>query len=335
VLQEHFTYEATGQQEQPILLQEHTYRNTGNPSAREYPLYRVDQNPIFIEEIVLPVQDREQRFMGNLLSLRDVTEEKHTAIHRQRIQDMVLHDLSKPLASIVTSMDVMRLILSMEVLAETSTKELDQIIDISTNSANSLLVLVASLRDIPRLGKGEMPIVRAPTSVRVLAEESRAMLAASLNEAKITLTIDVPPALDRLDIDSELIRRVFVNLMHNAFKFTPEQGQIAFVVDDRSQKQGYVRVMISDTGPGIPATMREKIFDEYVQIDNIKPHQGGKGTGVGLTFCKLAIEAHGGRIWVESDGLLPGACFAMLLPLAAPSDDPTQQVPQHEGNGTP
>lgn len=334
VLQEHFTYEATGHDDQPILLQEHTYRNMGNPSAREYPLYRVDQNPIYIEEIVLPVQDREQRFMGNLLSLRDVTDEKHTAIHRQRIQDMVLHDLSKPLASIVTSMDVMRLILSMENLPESSTKELDQIIDISTNSANSLLVLVASLRDIPRLGKGEMPIVRAPTSVKVLAEEARALLAASLNDAKITLTIDVPPALDRLDIDSELIRRVFVNLMHNSFKFTPEKGQIAFVVDDQSYKDGYVRITINDTGPGIPANMREKIFDEYVQIDTIKPHQGGKGTGVGLAFCKLAIEAHGGRIWVEPDGLLSGACFAMLLPLAAPSDSPTEQEPQHEGNET-
>lgn len=334
VLQEHFTYEATGQQEQPILLQENSYRSTGNPSVREYPLYRVDQTPIFIEEIVLPVQDREQRFMGNLLSLRDVTDEKHTAIHRQRIQDMVLHDLSKPLASIVTSMDVMRLILSMEMLPETSTRELDQIIDISTNSANSLLVLVASLRDIPRLGKGEMPIERTPTSVKVLAEEARALLAASLNDAKISLTIDVPPALDQLDIDSELIRRVFVNLMHNAFKFTPEQGQIAFIVDDRSPKPGYVRVTINDTGPGIPFTMRDKIFDEYVQIDNIKPHQGGKGTGVGLTFCKLAIEAHGGRIWVEENGLLSGACFAMLLPLAAPSDSPTEHEPQHEGNGT-
>jgi K+-sensing histidine kinase KdpD len=159
-------------------------------------------------------------------------------------------------------MDVMRLILSMETLPETTTKELDQIIDISTNSANSLLVLVASLRDIPRLGKGEMPIVRAPTSVKVLAEEARALLAASLNDAKIILTIDVPPALDRLDIDAELIRRVFVNLMHNAFKFTPEQGQIAFVVDEHSYKEGFVRVTINDTGPGIPPSMREKIFDE-------------------------------------------------------------------------
>ncbi len=329
ILNEHYTFEATGHETQPILQLEHTYRST--PSAREYPLYRVGQNAIFIQEIVLPVQDREQRITGNLMSLRDVTEEKHTMLHRQRIQDMVLHDLSKPLASIVTAMDVMRLLLSMESISETSSKELEQIIDISTNSSNSLLVLVASLRDIPRLDKGELPIERTPHSVKLLAEEARAMLASSLKDAEITLGIDVPTELDQLNIDPELIRRVFVNLMHNAFKFTPPTGQIALVVDRQSDQEGYVRVTINDTGPGIPADMHDAIFDEYVQLDTVKPHQGGKGTGVGLTFCKLAVEAHGGRIWVERDGLLSGASFAMLLPLIAPSDDTTEEEPQQQG----
>ncbi|MBZ0278710.1 MAG: histidine kinase, partial [Anaerolineae bacterium] len=74
-------------------------------------------------------------------------------------------------------------------------------------------------------------------------------------------------------------------------------------------------IRIADTGPGIPPGEREHIFEKYRQVKNNAPLRGGKGTGLGLTLCKLAVEAHGGRIWVEDEGPLPGASIAFTLPI--------------------
>jgi len=76
---------------------------------------------------------------------------------------------------------------------------------------------------------------------------------------------------------------------------------------------------VADSGPGIPPTERERIFERFRQMRDRIPVRGGKGNGLGLTFCRLAVEAHGGRIWVEPNSPLPGACFAFTLPAAAAS----------------
>ena len=77
-----------------------------------------------------------------------------------------------------------------------------------------------------------------------------------------------------------------------------------------------VRLFVNDTGPGIPVEMRERVFEQYEQITTQKPYQGDKGSGLGLHFCKLAIEAHGGRIWIADEGPLSGANFVFTLPIA-------------------
>ena len=130
------------------------------------------------------------------------------------------------------------------------------------------------------------------------------------------MNFDIPDGA-QVYVDNNLIRRVIMNLMHNAFKFTPENRQILIRMDNEADQAAYVRVLLADTGPGIPEIERERIFGQFVQIKGRKPRAGGKGMGLGLNFCKLAVEAHGGHIWVEPESPLSGACFAFILPVGS------------------
>ncbi len=130
------------------------------------------------------------------------------------------------------------------------------------------------------------------------------------------LTVDIPDALPVLDTDADKIERVLLNLVDNAIKFTPAGGEVivqAHPAGDRDAPDGYVRVEVKDTGPGIPDDSKERLFDRFTQLDGVRGRR--RGTGLGLTYCRLAVEAHGGRIWVE-DNPQGGAIFAFTLPLA-------------------
>lgn len=278
-------------------------------TTREYTLNN-RSHPIHIRETSLPVRDLEKHLLGHLLILRDITEEKELAIYRQKIQDMVLHDLSKPLASIVSSMDFANLIVGEQESVDT----LRTTLQITMDSANNLLNLVASLRDIPRLGRGEVLLNPQSVNLVELALSADLSLTSSLKDAGIQIRYQMAPNAEHAFVDSDLIRRVFINLLHNAYKFTPPGGEILIASDVQAATPGFIRVLVCDSGPGVPENMRERIFDEFVQLDNYRPYQGGKGSGVGLAFCKLAVEAHGGTICVEPEGLLSGACFSFTLP---------------------
>jgi signal transduction histidine kinase len=106
-----------------------------------------------------------------------------------------------------------------------------------------------------------------------------------------------------------MIQRVLLNLIDNALKVS-EQGQIITIYAAVDEDDRFIKVCVSDQGPGIPAIHRERIFEKYQQLDELS---SSKGLGLGLAFCKLAVEAHGGEIWVE-DNPGQGACICFTLP---------------------
>jgi signal transduction histidine kinase len=107
------------------------------------------------------------------------------------------------------------------------------------------------------------------------------------------------------------LRRVLENLLDNALRHAPEESTVRLSAVSRPDA---VEIRISDTGPGIPPDKREKIFDRFVQVDAAGRPLTRSGRGLGLAFCRLAVQAHGGRIWAE-DGA-PGAVFCVSLPNA-------------------
>jgi NtrC-family two-component system sensor histidine kinase KinB len=132
----------------------------------------------------------------------------------------------------------------------------------------------------------------------------------------VDLTVDVPETLPFLNLDGEKIERVLLNLVDNAIKFTPSGGKVcirAYPPGTFGVSPGFVRVEVCDTGPGVPDEFKERLFDRFAQLDGQRGRR--RGTGLGLTFCRLAVEAHGGLIWIE-DQSHGGAVFAFSLPVA-------------------
>jgi signal transduction histidine kinase len=130
--------------------------------------------------------------------------------------------------------------------------------------------------------------------------------------ANIQIIFEEPGCESFVECDSEIMKRVVVNLLANAIKFSAKRDKIhvAFSCND-----SFARLMVTDSGPGIAPEYHEKIFEKFWQVDSNK-HKQMHSSGLGLTFCKLAIEAHGGTIGVESE-LGKGAKFWFQIPVAA------------------
>jgi two-component system clock-associated histidine kinase SasA len=123
---------------------------------------------------------------------------------------------------------------------------------------------------------------------------------------KFDLSNGIPP----VNLDGDMILRVVVNLLENALKYTPKEGTIQLNVELISSGKE-VRIIVRDSGPGIPRHMQKQIFDKFSRV---KYHDAPKGVGLGLAFCRLAVEAHNGEIWVESE-VGEGSAFIFTLPM--------------------
>ena len=130
-------------------------------------------------------------------------------------------------------------------------------------------------------------------------------------DKEVRLEWDAPDGLPALRGDSEKLRRTFVNLIGNAIKFTPRRGTIRVTIAHRPADREFV-FAVQDTGEGIPKEAFGKIFQKFGQVEDRKSGRRNS-TGLGLTFCKMVAEAHGGRIWVESE-LGKGSTFSFTIP---------------------
>lgn len=260
-----------------------------------------------IERVGTPVLDEGGHVWGWMLVLRDVTEEKELERMREDVTRMIVHDLRSPLAAILGGLE----------LIENAAREqprdslLVQALDIATYSAQRLRDLVDSLLDISRLEAGQTKLNQQPHTLTALVHSAISVVSPLADEAGLRLKVEVPDDLPPVEVDEELIERVLINLLDNAVKFTPLGGRIT--VSAQPEDGAFVRCSVRDAGPGIPREYLDRIFERFVQI----PGQSGRrrGTGLGLAFCRLAVEAHGGRIWVESEEGR-GSHFHFTLPIA-------------------
>jgi signal transduction histidine kinase len=144
-----------------------------------------------------------------------------------------------------------------------------------------------------------------------LAEEAIETVSSNVENKKQEVSVSVPNDLPGVWVDADMLRRVLTNLLENAVKYSPAGSKIYL----GSRLDGDMVLMwVQDTGPGIPADERERIFDKFTRLHG---SGGPKGLGLGLAFCRLAVEAHGGRIWVEECPEI-GACFKFTLPTSPP-----------------
>ncbi|MFW5691847.1 MAG: GAF domain-containing protein [Chloroflexota bacterium] len=285
---------------------------------------RVGSEIRYIQEVGSPVIDSRRNIIGRLLTLRDVTEEKLLVAYRDEITSMVVHDLRGPLGSIISS-----LTLTQEIAQEIGDETVPSIIEVSLDSAHTLLNLVDSLLDIAKLETRRMPIKRTPMALRHIVDEAYRALAKSVQDAEIWVEFAMPSDLPQVDVDGDKIRRVMINLLDNAVRYTPSGERILISAERRNDK---VVVSVADSGPGIPQEEVNRVFEKFRQVQDSMPSRGRKGSGLGLTFCKLAIEAHEETIWIEQNGPLSGACFMFTLPITSELSVIAQQPLPHQAN---
>lgn len=264
----------------------------------------------YIESVGSPVLDNTAQVIGRLLTLRDVTEARQLEEYRDEVTEMMVHDLREPLGSIIGSIDLLQHILAAYEVDES----VSDLLNVSMMSATGLLDLVTMILDISKMESARMPIDQQPVILDSMVGEAIARLSASIKEAQVIVRTDIPEDMPQVFVDEDLIKRVLVNLLGNAVRFTPTDSEILIYAECVEANKLVVRV--ADSGRGIPPEQVERIFEKFRQLEgnDYRPLRGSKGSGVGLAFCKQAINTHGEQIWVEQDGPLPGACFAFTLP---------------------
>ena len=259
--------------------------------------------PIDAEEIRLRVKNAVQtkhlydRVREDLAKLREMETLQENLTH------MIVHDLRSPLTVISGTYDV--IFREKDRLSPTQF----ELFTLGRECCVELIEMVRSLLDISRMEVGQMPISRTPCDLREIARDAADAVAVLAREKKLILAVGGDSASGLMDRD--LIFRVLVNLLGNAIKFSPEGETIAVQVSSTEQA---VRVAVKDQGRGIPAEYHGKIFEKFGQVDPYQQQEIRKhSSGLGLAFCKLAVEAHGGRIGVESE-VGQGSTFWFTIP---------------------
>jgi NtrC-family two-component system sensor histidine kinase KinB len=234
----------------------------------------------------------------------DVSERVSLEQMREDLTHMIVHDLRNPLGSIMGSLQLIHTAF----VEHDETLPIAKLLSVAMRSGQKLYLLIDSLLDVGRLEAGETELSKAPVNVGMLVQEAVEQAQPFALGRKQDLSAQVAPELPEVPADRDLILRVLTNLLDNAVKFTQKNGHI--VLSAEWVKDG-VLFTVADDGIGIPPEYRRRIFERFTRLESAN---GVKGTGLGLAFCKLAVEAHGGRIWVESEAD-KGSQFKFTLPV--------------------
>ena len=237
-------------------------------------------------------------------ALMDITDRKRVERLKNEFVSIVSHELRTPLTALVGSLGLVR----SGTLGRLPDKVQD-LIEISQASAQRLVALVNDILDIEKIEAGSMEFDFAPTEAVALVRQ--AIAETEPFGAKYDVALRLEERLGQVSVraDADRLTQVLTNLISNAVKFSP-QGETVIV---RLTREGEdIRFAVRDHGPGIPAHMHRRIFEKFTQVDSSESRSKA-GTGLGLTICKDIIEAHGGRIRVESEPGM-GATFSFALP---------------------
>jgi signal transduction histidine kinase len=246
---------------------------------------------------------------ANRAALAIVASELYDAEERNRLlrdlSAMITHDLKGPLTAIMGFLDILA--------QEPLTGDQAEYVEIALASSKWLTVLIAGILDVAKMEGGEVELHRRPLTLAGEIAEALQLIDYQIREKRITLETVAPPGLPEVCADGELFRRIVVNLVGNSVKFAPGDSTIT-VSAALGGDADRVVISVRDQGPGIPKEHQGRIFDKFVQV--AKGRSAEKiSVGLGLAFCKMAVEAHGGSIWVESEPG-QGACFSFSLPVS-------------------
>ena len=306
--------------------------------------WRADLTAVRADSSIFPVQvsfsafhDEHEDRTGYVGVIRDISEEKKLERMKEDLLSMITHDLRNPVLSLERAL---RIVVSGTLGALNSDQK--NVMDLALLTSHQLYGMVSDILDIYRNENGNLVLRYAKMAIQPVVEESIKQMELLTKDKRITLEVEAPSTPLEVKIDEGRIRRTCVNLLDNAIKYSPEGGHIVIRVQrqvnsadcrDRSadapmsdalrdaEWQDRVLVSVEDEGAGIPEAYHQAIFDKYFTLKT-SGVTSREGVGLGLAFCRLAVEAHGGRIWVESPvmdgsmGVRSGCRLWFTLPLS-------------------
>jgi signal transduction histidine kinase len=262
------------------------------------------QRKCIVERTTMPIWGQNSNIIGIIILIRDITEEREIEQTRDAITETIVHDVRSPMSAIVGALELLK-----DVLSETENSIAEQALLVAERSANRVICLTEELLDIARLQSGRMDIETEDIDFHSLVEELMIDFTTIANENSVFIRNNVSKNIPFVQADLNKLIRILTNLVDNAINFSPHGGHV--IISAETEVSQFLTVRVTDYGAGIPPEYKEKIFERFVQVPGRYSRRGG--TGLGLAFCRLAVEAHGGQIWADNnpDG---GSIFAFTVP---------------------
>jgi len=242
---------------------------------------------------------------GAVVVLHDVTELRRLERVRQDFVANVSHEFKTPLTAIQGFAET----LLSGALEDARNNR--RFLEIIRDHAARLASLTDDLLKLARIEAGKLEVEFVPVNILELVEQCAETALLKASRKQIAFETDVPSALPAIRGDTGLLREVLQNLLDNAIQYTPEAGRIRVSVAVNGRE---ATITVSDTGVGIPLAEQERIFERFYRVDAARSREAG-GTGLGLSIAKHIVEAHGGRLWVESE-VGHGSKFSFSISLA-------------------
>jgi len=258
-----------------------------------------------------PMLDSNGNIVGAIEVFRDISEQKELERQKANFYSMVSHDLKSPLTLI---MGYSELLLDMEI-DEGSKEKSREFAEAINKSGKYLFSMIDDFMSISRIESGAIPLKPKPHNIGELLARLADAFRPVAEKKGIRIEHAESDGLPTMEYDRKLMDRALSNLITNALKFTPDGGTVTLRTEYEGDPSGYVKILVTDTGPGIPEEDQGRVFDWHYRT---KGSAGIEGTGLGLAIVKTFVEAHGGTVGVSSV-YSNGSTFIMRLPLVPPS----------------
>lgn len=254
--------------------------------------------------VIAPVIGREGRISHFVAIKDDISDRKALEKLRDDLTHSLVHDLRNPLTAINTSMHLLK---KNQEEQRTLSDDYNEILDTAYASGQRMMTLINAILDVTRLENHQLALNIRPVGVFSLLKSVVQAQASIAKLYEVEIFTELPENLPEVDADPDMLKRICQNLLDNALKFSPKDGRI-IVSGEYQNEKNLVKISVRDTGAGIEPGMETRLFQKFA-IGSSR----GSGSGLGLAFCRLAVEAHGGQIWGQNHAE-GGAVFTFTLP---------------------
>lgn len=279
---------------------------------REEKLTHTPHGEQFVELTGSALRDEKGNITGGVKVVRNITERRRLERQRAELIEMVTHDMKTPLT---TMMAYMELILTDK--KETVGPEVLGMVNAVRQSSNKMLKMVDDFLALSRMEAGDVQLVRGPVELSLLLDEIRGMFHGVAEKKGVEVVLETEPGQPSVSADRELLERAVSNLVKNALEHTPAGGRVVVRAGMHEEGGGMAAISVTDTGPGVSAGERARIFEKYYRGSN---SMSSRGAGLGLAIVKAVAEAHGGTVGIKC--CESGGCtFTLRIPADGPGSN--------------